>query len=296
MNELPINGESPTVSGPDWQKSIWPSGAMPEIEGYKVIDKLGEGGMGIVLRAVQLSTQREVALKVMGSGIFSSKKAQSRFEREVELAARLEHTNIARVYDSGLHRGLYYYAMELIKGQHLDKYVMQQELGHRQILELMQKVCQAVKHAHQRGVIHRDLKPSNILVTEDGQPHVLDFGLAKALLVEEGDKGRTVSVDGESFGTPPFMSPEQAAGHINAIDTRTDVYSLGVILFCLLTNELPYDVSGPYYEVLRNIQEYEPIRPSRIVPGFDTDIEAIVLQTLAKKPCDRYQSSTPYIC
>ncbi|MHC4621992.1 MAG: protein kinase domain-containing protein, partial [Planctomycetota bacterium] len=257
-------------------------------EGYKILGQIGAGGVGTVWRALQLSTQREVALKVLGAGSFGSERARIRFEREVELTARLEHPNIARIYESGLHRGVYYYTMALFKGEDLRTYVRNRELPQRQILELMRTACQAVQYAHQRGVIHRDLKPANIIVTEDGEPHVLDFGLAKAFL--EGDKGMTVSIDGQVTGTPAYMSPEQAAGHFDAIDTRTDVYSLGAILFNLLTSQWPYDVSGSYYEVLRNVQEAEPIRPSKIVPHFDGDIEAILLKALAKDPAERYQS------
>jgi serine/threonine protein kinase len=258
-------------------------------EGYKIIGQIGEGAFGTVWRALQLSTQREVALKVLGMGIFGSEKARVRFEREVELTARLEHPNVARIYDSGLHRGAYYYTMELFEGEHLDKYVINHELTQREILELVHMVCRAVQYAHQRGVIHRDLKPSNIIVTGDGEPHILDFGLAKTFL--EGDKTVTVSVDGDVAGTPAYMSPEQAAGRLDAIDTRTDVYSLGVILFNILTNEWPYDLSGSRFEILRNIQEQEPTRPSKIIPHFDADIEAILLKTLSKKPNERYQSS-----
>jgi serine/threonine protein kinase len=260
------------------------------LEGYEIIGQIGEGGVGTVWRALQLSTRREVALKVLGMSTFGSEKARIRFEREVELTARLEHPNIARIYDSGLHRGVYYYAMELFEGQHLDKYIMDHQLTQREILGLIHTVCQAVQHAHQRGVIHRDLKPSNIIVTDDGQPHILDFGLAKTFL--EGDKTVTVSVDGDITGSPAYMSPEQARGYLDAIDTRTDVYSLGTLFFRVLTNEWPYDLSGSRYEVLRNIQEQEPVRPSKIVPRFDRDIEAILLKALAKKPDERYQSVT----
>jgi serine/threonine protein kinase len=291
MNDSNDNkGQLPTVSHPTSDEGMKTPAEMPDIEGYRIIDKIGEGGMATVWRAVQLSTQRAIALKVLGAGTFGSKKARVRFEREVELTARLEHPNIARIYESGLHRGGYYYAMELFEGEHLDKYILGHQLTQRKILELFYTVCQAVQYAHQQGVIHRDLKPSNIVVTDDGQPHVLDFGLAKALL--ESDKDLTVSVDGDIAGTPAYMSPEQASGHFDSIDTRTDVYSIGVILFNVLTNQWPYDISGSQYEVLKNIQEQEPIRPSKIVPHFDSDIEAILLKAIAKKSGERYQSIT----
>jgi serine/threonine protein kinase len=264
------------------------NGFKSTFEGYRIIEAVGEGGMGTVWRALQLSTQREVALKVLSAGSFRTQKFRARFEREVELTAQLAHPNIARVYDSGLHRGMYYYTMELLDGEHLDKYVADHGMTQRQVLELIHKVCQGVQYAHQRGVIHRDLKPSNIVVTSDGEPHILDFGLAKALL--QDDKTVTVSVDGDVAGTPAYMSPEQAGGHLDAIDTRSDVYSLGVILFNLLTGQWPYDLSGSRFEVLKRIQEEEPVRPSKIVPHFDADIEAILLKALAKKSDERYQS------
>lgn len=258
-------------------------------EGYKILGQIGEGGVGTVWRALQLSTHREVALKVLSTGTFASEKARLRFEREVELTARLEHPNIARIYDSGLNKGVYYYTMALFEGKPLDKYIQDSKLTHREIFELIHNVCQGVQYAHQRGVIHRDLKPSNIIVTSDGEPHILDFGLAKTFM--EDDKTVTVSVDGDVAGTPAFMSPEQAAGHLDAIDTRTDVYSMGVILFYVLTNQWPYDISGSHYQTLKNIQEQEPTRPSKIIPHLDADIEAILLKALAKDPSERYHSA-----
>ncbi len=282
-------GDLPTISGSGTEEESLSPGDVPQIEGYAITGRLGQGGMGTVWKATQLSTRREVALKVLRTGAFASVKAQARFEREVELAARLEHPNIARVYDSGLHQGVYYYAMELIDGVHLDEYVETHNLIQRQILELMQIICQAIQHAHQRGVIHRDLKPSNILVTEDGQPHVLDFGLAKAFLEERA--GMTVSIDGDVAGTPAYMSPEQAAGHMNDVDTRSDVYSLGVILYRLLTGQFPHNVTGTRYGVLRRIAEEEITRPREATRGFDRELEALLLKALTHEPEGRYVSA-----
>ena len=267
-----------------------PSGAreLPEVEGYEVSESIGEGAMGSVWRAVQLSTRRAVALKLMGVGAFVSGSARVRFEREVELSARLTHPHIAQVYDSGLRRGVYFYAMELIDGMHLDAHVEQHGLGQRHVLELMRSVCEAVQHAHQRGVIHRDLKPSNILVSPDGQPHVVDFGLAKAY--REGDDAN-VSVDGAQSGTPAFMSPEQASGQVGRIDTRTDVYSLGIILYRLLTGEMPHDLSGSTFTVMRRIAEEEPRRPREVCKDVDRELEALLLKALAHEPDDRYDTA-----
>ena len=262
----------------------------PDIDGYEIIEPLGAGGMGIVWRAKQLGTHREVALKVLSQGILRSRgKARIRFEREVTIAARLEHPNIARVYESGIHKNNYFYVMELINGEALNQYAQHHKLSTQEILQLMHKVCQAVQYAHQNGIIHRDLKHSNIMVTPDGQPKVLDFGLARDLLAD--DRDRKVSLDGDVMGTPEFMSPEQAAGDIDAVDTRSDVYSLGVILYDLLIKRLPYDMTGLHYKDLTIIQEQEPARPSSIVPRFEKDLEAISLKTLAKMPHERYRSA-----
>ena len=219
---------------------------------------LGQGGMATVWRAVQLSTGREVALKLMEPLLLASRRARARFDRELRLTARLTHPNIARIYEGGSTGALGYFTMELVEGLPLDAYVEQRQIPPPEVLKLVLLVCEAVRHAHQNGVIHRDLKPSNILVDAAGQPHVLDFGLARA--IEEAGTDVALTSDGAAFaGTIAFMSPEQAMGG-HTLDTRTDVYSLGVVLFRLLTGQLPYDLSGSRAECLRNIAETIPPR------------------------------------
>jgi serine/threonine protein kinase len=230
---------SPSPAQP--AQASYPPDPVPVVRGYRVTAPLGQGGSGTVWRATQLATRREVALKLLKPTLFGSAPARARFAREVELTARLDHPGVARVYESGLDRGAYFYAMELVDGGvPLDRYARQQRLTHRQVLELMLPVCDAVQHAHDRGVLHRDLKPANILVTPDGRPKVLDFGLAKATAsasLADAEQGTPVSIDGEAVGTPAFMSPEQAAGGV--VDARADVYALGVILHWLVTDRAP---------------------------------------------------------
>lgn len=263
------------------------------IEGYDIQEELGRGGMGVVYRAVQLSTKRQVALKVLLEGPFASKASKRRFEREVELAAQLDHPHIVAILESGSRDGRHYFAMRYVAGRRLDEYVVGKEQSLKDRLALFVKICDAVNYAHQRGVIHRDLKPSNILIDANGEPHILDFGLAKPTDVGSEDETQpmVLSVTGQVMGTLPYMSPEQAAGTPNEVDIRTDVYSLGVILYEMLTGRYPYPVVGQVADVLRNIAEAEPRRPSTILRMINNEVETIVLKALSKVKDRRYQSA-----
>ncbi len=265
------------------------AGNRPELlSGYTVIgdSPLGEGGMGVVWKAVQLSTKRTVALKVMSAAGLGSERARLRFEREVELTAKLDHPHIARVYDSGLERGICFYAMELIDGRTLNEHVKAERLSRRGIIELMKVICRAVQYAHQKGIIHRDLKPSNIVVDRQGEPHILDFGLAKALETDQ-----QLSLEGQTAGTPAYMSPEQAGGRLDKLDTRSDVYTLGVIIFHLLTGQFPHDTRGSLVDVMSRIAKEEPRRLREVDAGTDRELDALVSKAMEIEPERRYDSA-----
>lgn len=265
--------------------------ANPDIEGYDILEHLPRGGQAVVYKALQKATKRNVAVKVLLQGPHRSPQAQYRFEREVDLAASLKHPNIVTIHDSGISHGQYYYVMEYIQGQTLEKHVESKNLSPRQIMTLFNKVCSAVAYAHQRGVMHRDLKPGNILVDDDGEPHILDFGLAKLVDgSEQNEQTVMTSIAGQVIGTLAFMSPEQAAGQTDEIDIRTDVYSIGMILYKIMTGEFPYDITGAMLATLQNIQQEEPVRPSSIT-RINSEIEAIILKSLEKEPERRYQSA-----
>ena len=270
------------------------------ISHYHILEKLGEGGMGVVYEAEQTEPARRVTLKVPRGGGGASRLHHRLFQREIEILARLRHASIAQIYDAGqTHDGQQFFAMELVGGHPLIEYGEMAELSLRERLGLFVQVCRAVNYAHQRGVIHRDLKPANILVDDDGVPRILDFGLARFVEPDVG-VARSATKDPSLMGTLPYMSPEQTRGDAAELDIRTDVYSLGVVLYELLTGRFPYEVQGRLSDVLHNIAEVEPTRPSSLDrrtldpphrERVGDEVETILLRALAKAPDRRYQSA-----
>ncbi|MGA2557464.1 MAG: bifunctional serine/threonine-protein kinase/formylglycine-generating enzyme family protein, partial [Verrucomicrobiota bacterium] len=288
---------------------------------YKLLQQIGEGGCGVVYMADQEAPiRRRVALKVIKLGM-DTKQVIARFEAERQALALMDHPNIARVLDAGAtETGRPYFVMELVRGTKITDYCDQQRLSTRARLDLFMKVCQAIQHAHQKGVIHRDIKPSNILVTiNDGAavPKVIDFGIAKATLGRLTDK--TVFTAFEQFiGTPAYMSPEQAELTSLDVDTRSDIYSLGVLLYELLTGQTPFDskelLAKGLDEMRRTIREQEPRRPSnrlttmdegeltttaqrrqtdppKLVHLVEGDLDWIVMKCLEKDRSRRYETA-----
>jgi tetratricopeptide (TPR) repeat protein/predicted Ser/Thr protein kinase len=273
---------SETTSAPPLPASIGP---------FRLWRSLGAGGMGTVYEAQQDNPRRSVALKVIRADRATPELVQ-RFRREAHILARLQHPGIAQVYEAGVDAdGRPYFAMEFIRGVPLDEYARGHGLDARARLELLARVCDAVEHAHSRGVIHRDLKPGNILVDDSGQSKVLDFGVAR---VTDADV-RTATCQtevGELIGTLAYMSPEQMAADPTALDRRADVYSLGVILFQLLSGRLPYALEHlPLSEVVRVIREQTPVRLSALDARLRGDMETIVAKALEKEPARRYSTA-----
>ncbi len=277
---------------------------IPRIAGFDDIREIRRGGQGIVYSAIQRSTKRRVAVKVLLEGAFASVSGRRRFEREIDLVAGLRHPNIVSVHDSGVTGdGRLYFVMEYIDGVPLDQYIAnrQSSLSTKDrttgLLILFAKVCDAVNYAHQRGVIHRDLKPGNILVDSAGEPHVCDFGLAKTTTDSALNDSRiqSMSVTGQFLGSLPWASPEQLEGSHTRVDVRTDVYSLGVILYQMLCGRLPFETSGGIRQLFENIAKSQPPRPSAIAKNLDDEIDTIVMKCLDKDALRRYQSTAELV-
>jgi WD40 repeat protein/tRNA A-37 threonylcarbamoyl transferase component Bud32 len=252
---------------------------------YEILEEISQGGMGIVYKARQLSLNRVVALKMIRSGQLASWHEVERFHREAEAAANLQHPNIVAIHEVGEHEGQHYFSMDFVDGHSLAELIEGNPQPALQSASYVRTIAQAIEYAHVRGVLHRDLKPANVLIDATGQPRVTDFGLAKRM---EADSGLTHSR--EILGTPSYMPPEQAAGHWADVGPPSDVYSLGAILYELLTGRPPF-CGETATDTLSQVLHDEPIAPRRLNPKVPRDLETVALKCLEKERAKRYPTA-----
>lgn len=252
---------------------------------YELLDEIARGGMGIVFKARQVKLNRIVAVKMILAGSFAGPEDIERFHTEAEAAAQLDHPGIVPIYEVGQHEGQHYFSMGFVEGQSLAKKVAEGPLPPREAAEIVRAVAEAVQYAHDKGVIHRDLKPGNILLDQTGKPRVSDFGLAKLT-----ESGSDLTGTGQILGTPSYMPPEQAAAHVSAVGRLSDVYSLGAILYCLLTGRPPFQAASPL-ETLLQVQNQDPVAPRQFNSAIPLDLNTISLKCLEKDPARRYKSA-----
>lgn len=263
--------------------------ATRKIGNYDLLREIGRGGMGVVYEARQRSLNRTVALKLILAGEFASEAAVARFREEAELIASLSHPNIVPVFEIGEHQGFHFYSMKLIAGPSLAERIAVNASAAQSTLResaaLIAKIARAVHFAHQRGIIHRDLSPENVLLEDGGEPCVTDFGMARLL-----DRDRSLTQTRVILGRPDYMAPEQTDSNGQHLTTACDIFSLGAILYELITGRPPFAAASPL-STLERVRNAEPVAPSRLNRSVDRDLETISLKCLSKDPGARYESA-----
>ncbi|MEE2682123.1 MAG: serine/threonine-protein kinase [Planctomycetota bacterium] len=262
------------------------------VDGYELMGELHRGGQGVVYKARQIATNRQVAIKMMLQGRLATSQQRMRFTREVELVAGLRHPGIVTLYESGATSdGNFYFAMEFVEGMTLAEWAAAGGHSVRERVAFFAEVCSAIRYAHGRGVIHRDLKPGNILVDQEGLPHVLDFGIARMSAEHTSPDETMATLAGEFLGTFAYAAPEQLEGDPDRIDIRTDVFALGVLLYELLAGTRPFDTGSSLAELITNRLDQVPTPPSSFNPQLDRDLDVICLKALAPDSDRRYASA-----
>lgn len=256
-----------------------------DLGNYILQEEIGRGGMGIVYRAIRKSDEKIIAIKMILKGDFASKAERERFRAEAEAAARLSHRHIAPIYEIGEHEGLAFFCMKLVNGGTLSQRLLAGPLHPRKAGKIMAEISDAVEYAHNQGVLHRDLKPSNILLDDDGHAYIVDFGLAK-----QDSSATSLTKTGSILGTPSYMSPEQAAGARGEVGVASDVYSLGAILYHMLTGRPPFLGASPVDTVLM-VLEQDPLLPRALNRRVDRKLEMIAMRCLQKPQDLRYRSA-----
>lgn len=275
--------------GPGHPSLAFRAGEQSKIFGdYELLEEIGRGGMGRVYKAHQRSLNRTVALKMILRGELATAEDLARFRTEAQAAAHLEHPNIVPVYEAGEHEGQAYFSMRFVQGQTLASLLARGPLRPCDAARYLAIIGRAVQYAHAHGILHRDLKPSNILIDHNDEPHITDFGLAKRVSGETAASGRTAT--GNIVGTPAYMAPEQVSNRRGTPSPLSDVYSLGVILYEMLTGRPPFQAPSPV-DTLLLVLDQDPVRPRSLNPGVDADLEMICLKCIQKEPELRYPSA-----
>lgn len=309
----PLEEDSPWEGAPS--TALDP--ALRRFGDYELLEEVARGGMGVVYRARQISLNRIVAVKMILSGPFTSAINVERFRAEAEAAANLQHPNIVAIHEVGEHEGLHYYSMDFVAGRDLAALALEGPLPPKRASRYLQIIAEAIHHAHQEGILHRDLKPSNVLIDAGDQPRITDFGLAKRFVAQgslpagsdgvpatrlESRQGRQeasppgtpalhdLTVTGQVLGSPNYIPPEQASGKRGEVGRWTDVYSLGAVLYHLLTGRAPFQ-AGTATETLHEVLTREPVSPRRLNPSVPRDLETICLKCLEKEPRRRYPTA-----